>query len=325
MKGRYKFIGALNYSDKRILGYILRYDRSNVIYGDDLNWRVVRKNGTLGKNDKFMGPRLSEWESYCNDENPLQDRMKQLQSRMENNLINAVNAELGDGKDMIGSPTEAERKKYRVAGHKIAKKLAKKYSQDMVNTAGRLLIDWVSDRLYGASYLVKSDKGYYFDWTKAEADMEIILACLAKGTKEEDILEYLLKISDEKSKRAKKEYENAEEKVKKMTELTKKALELEKPVETGDGIKQNDETDRPIDEMSDKELANDLYVLNQVSYLFFRAQDLYTLFMDIAEIGGDMGLSQVDAERLTGLQKAVVDILGEIYDNMTADLIDEVV
>ena len=216
---------------------------------------------------------------------------------------------------------------------KLMKKLCKKYPKEDIRAA----IAIIAERTVKETESLKAGKRIenLHDWTQVGDDIERIIKELHSGETKplparpiddiSDDIDWELGILEEEIILKDKEAE-----IEEARKLTKKALELEKPVDRAqleetlkdelDGIKEM-QARRPAALMRDGELADSLYELNQISHLYFQAQEMHTLFMDIAEIGGDMGLTEAQAKELAELQSKVTDRLAEIYDVKTTWLI----
>ena len=221
-------------------------------------------------------------------------------------------------------PSDEELKK---SAGRLMKKLCKKYSQSEINAAMAILKGRITQDIMTLKDGKKVEDLH--DWTQVGKDIEDIIKGMRSGSIAAEPCDPDALEADYEILLKEIEMGMNDMSVKKAEELTKKALELEKPVDRAqleetlkdelDGIKEM-QARRPAALMRG-ELADSLYELNQISHLYFQAQEMHTLFMDIAEIGGDMGLTEAQARELTELQSKVTDRLAEIYDAKTEWLI----
>ena len=185
------YMGVFSYPERLCTGYILRPEKSMAIYGDDMDWKVLRKNGTIGKKyaprDPLIGPRTDEWESVIDGTFPerYMERVEKMKAKKEmrreiaetGKVMTEEEAE-ADMADVAKFREDATKENMRKYARKALKAMkAKGYTEQEYAMARGAVAIFISQAVLLKDELnVAADEKVVYDWEGSYEDDLITIA-----------------------------------------------------------------------------------------------------------------------------------------------------
>ena len=189
------YMGVFSYPERLCTGYILRPEKSVTVYGEDMEWKVLRKNGTIGKkytpNDPLIGPRGEDWDCIMDgtfNEKYVErvDRMKAGDDRRREiaetgKVMSKEEAEHTYSAQFI---KRTDKKAVLRISRQASKSLmAKGYTKDEFTTAKSIISSFIArPTVFRDRYGLRTGERVVYDWEESfEDDLTTIIDFLRKN------------------------------------------------------------------------------------------------------------------------------------------------
>lgn len=186
MRQNHIALGVATYPGIEPEGYILSYENGVALYGDGHSWRVMRRNGTLGKVEMAYGPRLEDWEDLMEGRNPVMDRMDALKEMVRTRLDLMDRGKVGEA-DESPAVTREEIRRNKAIGRRMGKEISERFSKKECEDAVRLIQSMIRNGELDMGLATVGDDGFEFNWDVANEYIEAAISAAREGADADEV------------------------------------------------------------------------------------------------------------------------------------------